>query len=311
MPLKSLLYVVFTIAAFGFAVAALFFLAWSLVGERGDPRRRRFRIALSSATLSVTSVLSAVSVYFLVLLPSTMRVTRPEFRAPYEWFSQALSAVVPITLYISAVLIFRTMQRAPGNRTSGLLISLGSLVLSLSSYASGYMLIYRVQVPAFDRYVLIESREWTTHIGDSAPDISVVMLDGTGKRLSDFRGKLVLLNFFATWCGPCNLELPHLQTLWNDLHANDGIAMLVINREEPKDIVAAFVSKHGLTFPVALDPSATAFHQFANESIPRTYLIGRDGTILFQTLGFGDSPLYKRELDTLRRTIDRELASGR
>jgi peroxiredoxin len=137
------------------------------------------------------------------------------------------------------------------------------------------------------------------------------MLDGTQKRLSDFRGKLELLNFLATWCGPCNVELPHLQTLWKDLRANDGIAMLVINREEPKDIVAAFVSKQGLTFPVALDPSASAFHQFAKEGIPRTYLIGRDGTILFQTLGFGDTPVYQRELETLRRTIDQELASGR
>ena len=173
------------------------------------------------------------------------------------------------------------------------------------------MLIYHVQVPAFDRYLLIDSRDWKTHVGDPAPDISVVMLDGSKKRLSDFRGKLVLLNFFATWCGPCNDEFPHLQELWNDLKANDRFTMLVVSREETKDTVAAFIATRGFTFPVALDPSAAAFSQFAKESIPRTYLIGRDGTILFQTLGFADDmPLYQRELATLRRRIDKELASN-
>ena len=121
----------------------------------------------------------------------------------------------------------------------------------------------------------------------------------------------MLLNFFATWCGPCNAELPHLQELWNDLKANERITMLVVSREETEDTVAAFISTHGFTFPVALDPSAAAFSQFAKESIPRTYLIGRDGTILFQTLGFADdSRFYQRELATLRRTIDRELTSN-
>jgi peroxiredoxin len=140
---------------------------------------------------------------------------------------------------------------------------------------------------------MIENREWQTHVGDPAPDISVVMLDGSKKRLSDFRGELVLLNFFATWCGPCNSELPHLQVLWNLFKANDRIPMLVVNREETQDIVVAFLSEHGFTFPVALDPSAAAFKQFAKEGIPRTYLIGRD----------------ERELATLQRMIDTELAS--
>ncbi len=87
--------------------------------------------------------------------------------------------------------------------------------------------------------------------------------------------------------------------------------MLVVSRDETEDTVAEFISKHRFTFPVALDPSAVAFSQFAKESIPRTYLIGRDGTILFQTLGFSDDmPLYQRELATLRQTIDKELASN-
>ena len=249
--------------------------------------------------------------FHLVLLPSIMQKNTPDFEAPYQWCSTVLAAAVPVTLYASAILLIRAMNQTPTTRKRALLMSFGWLLASLSTFAAGYLLIYQVQVPVFERYVLIESREWQTHVGDPAPDISVVMLDGSTKRLSDFRGELVLLNFFATWCGPCNSELPHLQALWNLFKANDHIRMLVVNTKETQDIVVAFLSEHGFTFPVGLDPSAAAFRQFAKEGIPLTYLIGRDGRILFQTLGFADGlPVYEHELATLQRMIDTELASN-
>jgi peroxiredoxin len=299
------------IAHLGFAIGTLVFLVWALIGRRGDPRRRRLRIALSSAALCVAALLAALSAIQLVLVPSTMQTISPGFQRPYAAWSVVFSTAVPLVLYAAAALVIRAIWQAQGTRRRAWLMALGCLLAVLPTYAAGYALIYAVQVPAYDRYVLIENRDWQTHVGDAAPDIAVVMLDGSEKRLSDFRGKFVVLNFFATWCGPCNYELPHLQELWNELQANDRTTMLVVSREESEETVAAFVSEHGFTFPVALDPNRAAFSQFADNSIPRTYLIGPDGTILFQTLGFSDdTPVYQRELATLRQTIDSGLASN-
>lgn len=86
--------------------------------------------------------------------------------------------------------------------------------------------------------------------------------------------------------------------------------MLIIGREETVESVAAFKTKNGFTLPMAADPEATAFHEFANESIPRTYVISPEGRILFQTIGFAaGNEFSERELVDLRRTIQEALRS--
>jgi len=310
--LYNLLFMGLAIAALGFAAGGVFWLLWALIARRGERRMRWLRLAASSAVLCVVSVTASVSMYYLLFPRIFMATGEPGFHVPYAPVSDVLWVVVPVLLYTSAILLIRTMWVSGAARRRSVLATTGGLLFTVSAYTACYALIHSVQVPAYERFMMIEYRDWKTHVGDPAPDITVAMLDGSTKRLSELRGKLVVLNFFATWCGPCNYELPHLQTLWADLKDNDGVAMLVIDREEDADTVTAFLAKHGFTFPVALDPEATAFKQFADEGVPRTYLIDRDGKILFQTLGFAkDSPIYERELATLRRTIASELASAR
>jgi peroxiredoxin len=190
------------------------------------------------------------------------------------------------------------------------LASLACFLLVAVASAVNYHLLYSIQVPAFERYVAIESREWKTQVGELAPEFEVVALDGSRVHSSDLRGNVVLINFFATWCGPCRVELPHLQKMWGELEANEGFHMLVIGREETPDSVAAFKSTSGFTFPVTADPDASAYHQFADEGIPRTYLVGRNGTLLYQSVGFADTDVYHQELARLREAIDQELAVG-
>jgi peroxiredoxin len=143
-------------------------------------------------------------------------------------------------------------------------------------------------------------------VGDSAPDVSLTRLDRTDVRLSELRGKVVCLNFFATWCGPCRGELPHLQEMWEELHDNEDFTMLIVSREESQETVTSFKSEQRFTFPMACDPDRSAFNQFATEGIPRTYLISRDGTILYQSTGYFEG-LYEQELARLKHLVDQQL----
>ncbi len=291
------------------AAAALIFLVWAFIGQRGDRRKRRLKISLSGAILFVATGLVFFTSFYLIF--PLAEFSSHNYQPPYHWPGIILSAVGQGCIFILAGLVIWMLWRQRASRKWQPLLLLATTLLAAGTSAAAYALIFSVQIPAFQRYVMIENRDWKTHFGQQAPDIAIVMLDGSHKRLSDLRGKVVLLNFFATWCGPCMYELPHLQELWNDLKDQPDFSMFVIDRDETKDIVEPFLSKKGFTFPVAIDSGSVGFHEFAKEDIPRTYVIGRDGEILFQTVGFGEGvPVYQRELTTLRNTIERELARG-
>ncbi len=142
-----------------------------------------------------------------------------------------------------------------------------------------------------------------THVGEPAPDFDLTSIDGTKFRTGELRGQVVVLNFFATWCGPCQMELPHLQTIWNEFQNNGDFRMLVIGREEPNDNLKAFKRKYAFTFPIASDPNKSVYSKFATQSIPRTYLLSREGTIVYQCTGY-----YKEEIAKLKKLLSKELA---
>ena len=142
-----------------------------------------------------------------------------------------------------------------------------------------------------------------THVGKPAPDFELTSIGGTPFHTVDLRGKVIVLNFFAIWCGPCQMELPHLQAIWNEFRNDGDFRMLVVGREESDDSVKAFQQKNGFTFPLASDPDKSAYNKFASQSIPRTYLISRQGTIIYQCTGF-----YEDEVIKLEKLLSRELA---
>lgn len=139
-------------------------------------------------------------------------------------------------------------------------------------------------------------------VGDAAPAVQLTLIDGSRFSISESRGKLILINFFATWCPPCLAELPELETkIWKRF-ANKGLVVVAVGREHDSAELRGFIAEKKLTFPIAEDPKREAYRQFASSVIPRNYLIGKDGKVIFQSMGFEEA-----EFNNLISTIDSEL----
>lgn len=114
-------------------------------------------------------------------------------------------------------------------------------------------------------------------IGDLAPDFTAKMADGGTFTLSESRGKVVILNFWATWCDPCCRELPAFQWLHDEY--GDKLQVLTVNCVESKEDVVNFIEENGYTFPFALDEDASINALYPSDAVPYTLIIDKNGII--------------------------------
>ncbi len=134
--------------------------------------------------------------------------------------------------------------------------------------------------------------------GHPAPDFTLPALDGGLVTLSDLQGQPVVLNFWATWCPPCQAEMPELQAAY-DAYAAGGLVVLGVNQGEDAATVKAFLDERRLTFPVALDEQYAASQRYQVNSLPTTFFIDRDGVIREIVIGQMNAALLKQQLKSI------------
>lgn len=125
-------------------------------------------------------------------------------------------------------------------------------------------------------------------VGEILPDFSMTDLNGKTKNLKDFRGKTVMLNFWATWCPPCRAEMPSMETLWNKNKNKDFVILAVSVDREKTSKVADFIKANKYTFPVFHDTNGKLAQMFLIRSIPTTYILDKSGVILSKKMGAED-----------------------
>lgn len=226
---------------------------------------------------------------------------------PYIWLNNVLVWLGLGALGGAVALVAAAIVRGKGKRKRLLLGTACCLVAFLLLAAANYALLWLVQLPSLGRewqHARQERAAAASHakLGDMAPLFRIKTISGSEFAPTELRGKVVLLDFFATWCGPCNKELPYIQELWKEYGDRNDFVLLVLGRDESEQSIRAFVSKHGYSFPVAADPERAVFSLYAKELIPRTYLIASDGTICHVTTGFNDD-----DIQSLKQAVAQQL----
>lgn len=152
----------------------------------------------------------------------------------------------------------------------------------------------------------VYANNYFVKIGDMAPDFAINEAGGRSYKLSDLRGKVVMLQFTASWCSVCRTEMPFIEKdIWQ-ARKSEGLVVLGIDRDEPVEKVIKFKKDIGISYPLVLDPGAGIFGMYAEKEagVTRNVIIDRSGKIIFLTR------LYEQtEFDQMKKVIINELAA--
>lgn len=147
-----------------------------------------------------------------------------------------------------------------------------------------------------------EGYQFLVNVGEMAPDFDMQLPDGNIVKLSSLRGKVVMLQFTASWCGVCRKEMPHIESrIWQRHKNNPEFALYGIDREEPVEKIEELIEATKVTYPIGLDPDAGIFSLYAeaNAGITRNVIIDKEGKIVMLTRLFEEE-----EFNHMVETID-------
>ena len=135
-----------------------------------------------------------------------------------------------------------------------------------------------------------------------APDFELSDMDGKTHRLSDYRGKTVIINFWTTWCPPCREEIPSMNRAYAVL-AEENVEILAINMGEDEDTIFIFTADYPADFPFLLDREGAVIAEWPVKGLPTTYVVAPDGSIAYRAIGGRewDAPLFLEQIRALGR----------
>lgn len=137
--------------------------------------------------------------------------------------------------------------------------------------------------------LLAQDEATLVKVGDKAPNFTIELENGKTKQLSDLKGKVVWINFFATWCPPCRQELPHLQKeVYNKLKNNPNFELIILGREHSWEEINKFKTDNKFNMPFYPDMGRKVFSLYANQNIPRNFIIDKEGKIAVASTGFNE-----------------------
>jgi peroxiredoxin len=186
--------------------------------------------------------------------------------------------------------IFEKIKKGQGMKTS-MLLAIMCLVLVMTSCGQEKK---------------VNDNGYIVRTGDIAPDFIIREAGGNTYKLSDLRGKVVMLQFTASWCSVCRTEMPFIEKeIWQEKKSS-GLVVIGIDRDEPEDKVLKFKGDMAVTYPLALDPGADIFGLYAlkEAGVTRNVIIDRTGKIIFRTRLFD-----RNEFDEMKKVIFNELAA--
>jgi peroxiredoxin len=142
-------------------------------------------------------------------------------------------------------------------------------------------------------------------VGEIAPDFMLKKFEGDTISLADYRGKVVFLNFWATWCPPCVEEMPSMEMLYQKLQGREFEILAINVGEEGEKIIRPFMGKHSLTFPVLLDPNKKIYGLYGLTGIPETFIIDKNGIVDSKIIG-GQDWMARKWLHYFDRIIEKK-----
>lgn len=136
-------------------------------------------------------------------------------------------------------------------------------------------------------------------VGSPAPDFQVELLDGETFRLSEQKGKVVWINFWASWCPPCRAEMPDIEAIWRE-EQNSDLALVAVDFAERPDKVREFAERLGMTFPVGLDTTGQITTNYRVTGFPSHFLVDREGILREIRVGLMSQETMRQKLEDLR-----------